>query len=104
SCQRYSARGTDLAIQSHVKRATTAVIDSGGSILVPQPQPIPPNNLSRDWARILKARGLPRHSFHSLRHTNASILLVADRLDVLTVSRRLGHRDASITLQVIGIC
>jgi integrase len=61
--------------------------------------PIPPNNLSRDWARTLRAKKLPHHSFHSLRHSNASILLVADRLDVLTVSRRLGHRDASITLR-----
>jgi integrase len=34
--------------------------------------------------------------------TNALILIVADRLDILTVSRRLGHRDASITLRVYG--
>ena len=65
-------------------------------------EPIPPNNLSRDWARTLRAKKLPRVSFHALRHTNASILIVGDRLDILTVSRRLGHRDASITLRVYG--
>jgi integrase len=65
-------------------------------------EPIPPNNLSRDWARTIRAKKLPKVSFHALRHTHASILLVADRLDVLTVSRRLGHRDASITLRVYG--
>jgi integrase len=58
--------------------------------------------MSRDWARTLRAKKLPHHSFHALRHTNASILLVADRLDVLTVSRRLGHRDASITFRRYG--
>ena len=63
---------------------------------------IAPNNLSRDWPRTLRAKKLPHHSFHSLRHSNASILLVADRLDVLTVSRRLGHRDASLTLKRYG--
>jgi integrase len=63
---------------------------------------IPPNNLSRDWARTLRAKKLPHYSFHSLRHTYASILLVADRLDVLTVSRRLGHRDAALTLKRYG--
>ena len=43
-----------------------------------------------------------RECDEALAHTNASILLVADGLDVLTVSRRLGHRDASITLRVYG--
>jgi integrase len=60
---------------------------------------IKPNNLSRDWARVLRSKGLPRISFHALRRTNASILIGADQLDILTVSRRLGHRDASITLR-----
>jgi integrase len=34
---------------------------------------IPPNNLSRDWAIFVKARKLPRTSFHSLRHSHASL-------------------------------
>ena len=60
-----------------------------------------PDNLSRDWRRTLRARKLPLVSFHSLRHTHASVLLNAG-VDVLTVRRRLGHRKASTTLDVYG--
>ena len=37
--------------------------------------------------------------FHALRHSHASAL-VAGRLDVLTVSRRLGHGSPTVTLTV----
>jgi integrase len=40
-------------------------------------------------------------TFHALRHTCAS-LLIASGLDILTISRRLGHANASITLNVYG--
>ena len=40
-------------------------------------------------------------TFHALRHTHASILL-ASGLPVLTVSKRLGHSKASMTLDVYG--
>jgi integrase len=63
--------------------------------------PIPPNNLSRDWARFVKARKLPAVSFHALRHTHVSALISAG-VDVLTVSRRIGHANAAITLRVYG--
>ena len=54
--------------------------------------PIPPNNLSRDWARFVKSRKLPAISFHALRHSHASAL-IASGIDALTVSRRIGmHR------------
>jgi len=39
--------------------------------------------------------------FHALRHTNASMLLRAG-VDVLTVSRRLGHGKASVALDAYG--
>ncbi|MCL2215805.1 MAG: site-specific integrase [Defluviitaleaceae bacterium] len=42
---------------------------------------------------------LPRISFHGLRHTNAT-LLISEGLDIRTVSGRLGHRDASTTLNI----
>jgi integrase len=38
---------------------------------------------------------------HALRHTHASMLLGAG-VDVLTVSRRLGHGKASVTLDTYG--
>ena len=40
-------------------------------------------------------------TLHSLRHTHAS-MLIASGMDVLTVSRRLGHGSPTITLRVYG--
>jgi integrase len=45
--------------------------------------------------------GLPPIRFHNLRHTSASILL-NQGVPVITVSRRLGHAKASITLDIYG--
>ena len=59
-----------------------------------------PNNVTRSWSRALQTRGLPR-CFHSLRHSHASMLLRAG-VDVLTVSRRLGHATAAMTLDKYG--
>lgn len=56
-----------------------------------------PDNLSRNWRRVCRAKGLPSVSFHALRHTHASVLLAAG-VPVLTVSKRLGHSKASMTL------
>jgi integrase len=61
--------------------------------------PIPPNNLSRDWARFVKSRKLPAISFHALRHSHASAL-IAGGIDALTVSRRIGHASAVVTLSI----
>ena len=60
-----------------------------------------PDNLSRDWCRTVRAKGLPLVSFHSLRHTCASLMIAAGT-DILTISRRLGHRKASVTLDTYG--
>lgn len=49
---------------------------------------------------ILKANNLPLDlSVHSLRHTNAS-LLIAQGVDVRTVASLLGHAQASTTLDI----
>lgn len=56
-----------------------------------------PDNLSRDWRRAVKALKLPDVMFHALRHSHASAL-IASGLDVLTVSRRLGHGNPTVTL------
>jgi len=42
---------------------------------------------------------LPVISFHGLRHTNAT-LLISQRLDIRTVAGRLGHKDATTTLNI----
>ena len=60
--------------------------------------PLPPNNLSRDWRRFVKARKLPPVSFHGLRHSHVSAL-IAKGVDVLTISRRIGHASPVVTLR-----
>jgi len=60
-----------------------------------------PDNLSSRWYHICRNRGLPCVAFHALRHTHASVL-IREGVDILTISRRLGHSKASITLDVYG--
>jgi integrase len=38
-------------------------------------------------------------TFHGLRHTHASQLL-ASNVDVVTISKRLGHKKPSVTLAI----
>ena len=59
--------------------------------------PISPNDLSIMWSRALARTGLPKVTFHSLRHSHASALIRAG-LDVVRVSRQLGHSKPTITL------
>jgi integrase len=61
--------------------------------------PIHPCNLLRDFKQLIKDARFLRIRFHDLRHTAASLLLNQD-IPVITVSRRLGHGRASITLAV----
>ena len=74
--------------------------DDGALVFTtPDFQPMPPNNLSRDWAIFVKARKLPPISFHSLRHSHAS-LLISSKLDPVSVARRIGHASASTTMRI----
>jgi integrase len=41
----------------------------------PDGSPLSPDNLSRDWRRTAKTRGLPLVMFHALRHSSASALI-----------------------------
>ncbi len=66
---------------------------------LPNGMAYPPDKLSRDWGNIVRGRRLPRVMFHALRHSHASALLAAG-VDVVTVSRRLGHGSPAITLGV----
>lgn len=58
---------------------------------------IPPDKLTRTFYRMLDNVGIPRTGLHSLRHTFAS-LLFANKVDVKTVSKLLGHASIQITL------
>jgi integrase len=59
-----------------------------------------PGGLTKEWGYAMRKAGL-KVTLHSLRHTHASTL-IASRLDVLTISRRLGHGSPAITLGVYG--
>jgi integrase len=59
-----------------------------------------PNSVTKEWALAMRKAGL-KATLHSLRHTHASTL-IASGLDVLTISRRLGHGSPAITLGIYG--
>lgn len=63
------------------------------------PSLLPPDRISSAWAKTIAALKLPQVTFHALRHTHASQLIAAG-LDVVSVSRRLGHSSPTITLTV----
>lgn len=56
-----------------------------------------PTNFYGWWNAFRKQAGFPKLRFHELRHTQATQLL-ANGVDVKTVQTRLGHANASITL------
>lgn len=62
-------------------------------------QPMHPNAPYQKFQKILKRVGLPHVSLHSLRHTNAT-LLIQSGADIRTVSGRLGHSQTSTTLNI----
>lgn len=62
-------------------------------------QPFDPNAVTSWFPGFLAAHDLPAVNFHSLRHTNAS-LLIAAHVPVTTVSGRLGHAKTSTTTDI----
>ena len=58
--------------------------------------PITPSTISKWFEKFIKQIGLPVITFHGLRHTNAT-LLIAQQVDVATVSARLGHAQITTT-------
>jgi integrase len=66
---------------------------------MPDGSPLAPDKLSRDWSNFVRSHSLPRVMFHGLRHSHASALIAAG-VDIVTVSRRLGHGSPAITLGI----
>jgi integrase len=60
-----------------------------------------PNSVTRTWHRALESRGIPKVSFHALRHSHVSALIRAG-VDILSISRRIGHAKPSLTLDRYG--
>lgn len=95
------------ALQTHrkaqlVQRLALGLGKPGKDALVfcnPNGEPIRPSRVSGAWRDLVKARKLPKIRFHDLRHTHASAL-IASGLDVVKISRRLGHASPVVTLTV----
>lgn len=61
--------------------------------------PFHPDSISKVFRKLADGRGWRDLHFHSLRHFTATQLIAAG-VDIRTVSGRLGHSDASVTLRV----
>ena len=62
-------------------------------------KPLQPSNVSSDWGGLAARVGMPEITFHALRHTHASQLIAAG-VDIVTISKRLGHAKPSVTLAI----
>ena len=58
--------------------------------------PIHPDTVTSHFREFIKKTDLPQITVHSLRHTNAT-LMIANGTDLKTVSKRLGHASVSTT-------
>lgn len=58
--------------------------------------PIHPSTITGWFGQFVKSNNLPKVSIHSLRHTNAT-LMIANGADLRTFSKRLGHSNMSTT-------
>lgn len=61
--------------------------------------PLSPNAISAAWSDYAERIGMPEVTFHGLRHTHASQLIDAG-VDIVTISKRLGHAKPDITLRI----
>lgn len=61
--------------------------------------PIHPDTITGWFGRFIKKNNLPDIHLHSLRHTNATLLIAAGT-DIRTVANRLGHATASTTSNI----
>ena len=83
-----------------------AVIAGGGEACPDDPLfgnleggPLRPSAISSDWGDVAERLGMPEVTFHGLRHTHAS-QLIASNIDIVTISKRLGHAKPSVTLAI----
>lgn len=62
-------------------------------------KPLSTRNIDRSWEIVLERAHVPYKKFHTLRHTNASMLL-SKNVPLLEVAKRLGHSNPAHTLKL----
>jgi integrase len=85
--------------RQHGERETAGAVWQDHGLVFPTSvgTPILPRNLARHYERLLHHAGLPQRRVHDLRHTFAT-LMFRRGLDVVKVSRILGHASVQITI------
>jgi len=62
-------------------------------------EPMHPDSVCKWFTKFIEKNKLPKISFHSLRHTNATIL-INKGINIRAVSARLGHANPTTTLNI----
>jgi len=63
-------------------------------------EPLSLNAVSKAWALAADGFGVGDVTLHGLRHTHASQLIDSGKVDIVTISKRLGHASPAITMKV----
>lgn len=71
-------------------------VDTGKVFTQWNGKPIHPDTITGWFSRFIEKNNLPPVHLHSLRHTNATLLIAAGT-DLRTVSKRLGHSNMTTT-------
>ena len=109
---RYSQRSQKEGLKPTKKRAIRSValddvtwdhlmplMETEGSYLFGGLTGLPPETITRKFKKAIQESGVKRITVHSLRHSHAS-WLINNGVNILAVSKRLGHKDVSTTLRV----
>ena len=91
-------------VQKEQRRIAGPAWQEHGLILATQVgTPINPNNLTRDYNRLIELAGVPCIRIHDQRHTYATLALERGA-SLLGVSKQLGHARPSTTSDLYGAC
>jgi integrase len=85
------------ALQS-AEYAAVGVDDPGWVFTTPDGRPVHPHALTQAFQRIARRAGLPVIRLQDLRHTHGTLLIQAG-VPVKVVSERLGHANATFTIE-----
>lgn len=91
-----------LANQQEERRVSAPGWNAAGLVFCSERgTPINPSNLDRQFKSLLSQAKLPTARFHDLRHAYAA-LSIAARVDIFTLSRRMGHSSITVTADRYG--